>query len=448
MNTPFSRRRFLAAAGSSLALAGHSKGKSPTPNERLSVAAIGMGGQIQGHVQKILKSGHHMAAFCDVDENQIQSSLKRHKKTSAEVKTYTDYRVLLEKESGIDAVIIATPDHWHAPICRAAMAAGKHVYCEKPLTHTLKEARDLRELSRSSKVVTQTGNQGSASSNIRRSMELIDAGVFGDISDIHVWHPGLSAPYGTNRPSDVDPIPDGLNWDFWLGPSPKRGYKAAIYHPAQWRAWYDFGNGTLGDFCCHSFNLPVRALDLDYPDRISISGKKLGMETFPESCTTSYHFAKKGERGPVRLHFHVGDEPPAERTQELRDTFGGLPRVGCLFEGTKGQLSAGLWNSQCYVRLKGEAKFRGADNHEAAKPIPETIPRSKGHMQEWLDACRGQGKVFADFDFGGHLTEIGLAGIVALRLQQDISWDGPNMKVPNMPEAERFMQKEVRTKYL
>ncbi len=449
MKTSSTRRHFLATAGSTLILPHLSRGKTRLPaSERLSVAAIGMGGQIQGHVRTLLDRGHHVAAFCDVDEKQIQSSQKNHKAAADKIKTYGDYRVLLEKEKSLDAVVIATPDHWHAPICRAAMAAGKHVYCEKPLTHTLGEARQLRELSRASKVVTQTGNQGSASPNIRRSMELIAAGLFGPITDVHVWHPGLSAPYGTDRPAQGDPVPAGLDWDFWLGPAPVRPYKKEIYHPARWRAWYDFGNGTLGDFCCHSFNLPVRALDLDYPDRISVTGKKMGKESFPIDCTTSYHFPAKGKRGPVMMHFHVGDGLPQNLVQDLAGTFGKLPRVGCILQGTKGQLSAGLWNSQCYVRLKDEAKFRGADNHEAAKAIPETIPRSKGHMDEWLDACRGQGKVFADFDFGGHLTEIGLAGIVALRLQREIPWDGPNMNVPGLPEADRYIRKEDRPKYL
>jgi predicted dehydrogenase len=448
MNPSLTRRKFLAAGTSALILPSSSPAAALPRSERLHLAAIGMGGRIQGLVDHAMKLGHEVTAFCDVDERQLAASKKRRPQIADKVHSYQDYRVLLEKEKTLDAVIIATPDHWHAPICHAAMDAGKHVFCEKPLTHTLEEARTLRERTRRSKVVTQTGNQGSASSNLRRSMELLAAGLFGDITDIHVWHPGLQAPYGTQRPQDSDPVPEGLDWDFWVGPAPSRPFKEALYHPAQWRAWYDFGNGTLGDFCCHSFNLPVRALALDYPDKILVRGEKMGLETFPVSSTTSFHFPAKGDRREVMLHFHVGDPPPEERTEELRKTFGGLPRVGCLFHGTKGQLSAGLWNSQCYVRLNGEAKFLGADNHEAAKPIAQTLPRSKGHLEEWLDACRGEGTTFADFDFGGHLTEIGLAGIVALKLQQDIPWDGPAMKVPGMPEADRLVRKENRPDYL
>lgn len=444
---PWSRRRFLTTSSSAL-VASSAAGKSLAPSEQLKVAAIGMGGRMRPHVDQLLKLGHHVSAFCDVDEGQIDAAKARHPDAAEKIASYKDYRVLLEKEKALDAVIISTPDHWHAPICRAAMAAGKHVFCEKPLTHTLAEARELRELHRESKVATQTGNQGSASPNIRRSMELIASGMLGDITEVHVWHPGLKAPYGTNRPKKGDPVPRGLDWDFWLGPAPQRPFKSSIYHPGQWRAWYDFGNGTLGDFCCHSFNLPLRALELDYPDRIAIVGEPLGKETFPTSSTTSFHFPAKGKRARVMLHFHVGDGLPQRFVDDLSGTFGSLPRVGCLLQGTKGQLSAGLWNSQCYVRLDGEAKFRGADNHDAAKAIPQSIPRSAGHMEEWLNACRGRGKTFADFDHGGHLTEIGLAGIVALRLGRDIEWDGPNMKVVGAPEADQYIRKTDRPDYL
>jgi predicted dehydrogenase len=420
-----------------------------TPGKKLNVAGIGLGGQIQGHLSRLLQMGHHIGALCDVDANQIAGTRGRHKAGVAAAKDYRDYRVLFEKEKSLDAVVIATPDHWHAAICRAAMEAGLHVYCEKPLTHTVPEARGLRELSKKSKVVTQTGNQGSASGNLRRSIELIQADFFGAISDIHVWHPEHGWPSGDDRPDGSDDIPAGLDWDFWLGAAPVRPYKSGIYHPAKWRGWYDFGNGSLGDFCCHGFNMPVRALELDYPTKIDIVGTELGKESFARSCTVTFHFPARGERGPVKLHFYTGGDLPPENLQEdLKGTFGSLPRTGCILEGEKGQLESGLWNSHCYVRLNGEKKFLGAGNHKAAKEVPESLPRVKGHIEEWVDACAGGPKVFSDFDTGGHLTEIGLAGIVALRLQKNIAWDGPNMKVPGMPEADRFIHKKGRKTYL
>lgn len=449
-----SRRGFLrntgATAGSLLILPGKSvRGQDPGSTRKLNVAAIGMGGQIQGHTGRLLQLGHNIVALCDVDPGQIAASRERHGEGLAKARAYGDYRKLLQTEDSLDAVVIATPDHWHAPICKAAMAAGKHVYCEKPLTHTIAEARELRELSRASAVITQTGNQGSASGNLRRSMELISAGFFGAISEIHVWHPQHSWPSGVNRPEGSDPVPDGLDWDFWLGGAPVRPYKSDVYHPAKWRGWYDFGNGSLGDFCCHGFNLPVRALNLDYPSRIEVSGEGLGKESFAASCTVRYHFPQRGERRPVQMVFYTGgDLPPDRVTADLRSSFGSLPGTGCLLIGEKGQLQSGLWNSDCYVKLWDDKKFVGAGNHPAAKEIPVTLPRVKGHLDEWVEACLGGPGVFADFDHGGHLTEIGLAGIVALKLQKDIAWDGERMQVPGLPEASRFIHQKGRDTYL
>jgi len=423
--------------------------KAKPADGKLNIAFIGMGARIQGHVGRILQLGHHVTALCDVDSGQIAGSQKRHGEGVAKAAAYADYRVLFDKEKSLDAVVISTPDHWHAPICRAAIQAGKHIYCEKPLTRTLGEARQLRELSKSSQVVTQTGNQGSASGNLRRSMELIEAGFFGAITEIHVWHPGHSWLSGVERPAGSDPVPAGLDWDFWLGTAPVRPFKSNTYHPYVWRGWYDFGNGSLGDFCCHAFNLPVRALNLDYPVKIEVSGTDLGMESFAKACTVRYHFPARGNRGPVVLNFYTGgDLPPEDVTASCRNLTGKLEGTGCLLVGTKGQLQSGLWNSDCYVKLNDEKRFFGAGNHAAAKEVPLSLPRVKGHLDEWVDACLGGPKVFSDFDFGGYLTEIGLAGVLALRLQKDIAWDGAKQQVPGMPEADRLIHPEARTKYL
>ena len=441
-----SRRTFLRSASSLLVLpGGWLRGQRA---KRLAIGFIGMGGKIQGHVSELLKMGHHAAAFCDVDEQQIAASKKRHGDPVRGVAVYRDYRELLARERSLDAAVIATPDHWHAPACRAAIRAGKHVYCEKPLTHTIAEARELREMSRGAAVVTQTGNQGSASPNLRRSIELIQAGFFGEIQDIHVWHPAHGWPSGEDRPAQGDAVPAGLDWDFWLGTAPVRDYKAGIYHPGKWRGWYDFGNGSLGDFCCHGFNMPVRALRLDYPEKIDVRGEGLGRESFATACTVTYHFPAREGRGAVRLHFYTGGHLPAEEvTAALRGTFGSLPRTGCLLVGEKGQLQSGLWNSDCYIKLNADAKFIGEGNHPAAKAVPLTLPRVKGQLDEWVDAIQGGPKVFADFDLGGHLTEIGLAGVVALRLQKSIPWDGAAMQAPGMPEADAFIRKKDRAAY-
>lgn len=451
--TRISRRHFLASTAGAVSFSvlpsGSFGADGTSPTSKLDIAFIGMGSQIQGRMSELLSLGHNAAALCDVDENQIAKSRAKHGDAAAKATAYTDYRRLFEKETSLDAVVIATPDHWHATICRLALQAKKHVYCEKPLTHTIAESRRLRELSRQSDVVTQTGNQGSASPNLRRSIELIEAGIFGQITDIYIWHPVHAWAGDQARLDQSDPIPKGLNWDFWCGPSKVRPYKQGVYHPHHWRSWFDYGNGFVGDFCCHAFNMPVRALKLEYPDRIAIKGTKLGYDCYPASSRIRYRFPARGDLAPVTMHVYDGGLYPEHGELDvLLPTFGKRPRVGCLLVGEKGHLSAGLWNSDCYVKMKDEQKFRGAGTHPLAQTIPQRLPRVSSHIQEWVDAIQGGPKPFADFDLGGHLTEIGLAGNVALRLQKDIEWDGPNMKVVASKEADPFVHKTNREQWL
>ena len=452
-NTPINRRRFLAtsaSAASLLVLPSRAFGEDEAkPQQKLNIAFIGMGSQIQGHVKALYMQGHNVAAICDVDENQITLTKKRLGEPVENSTVYTDYRALFKKEKYIDAVVIATPDHWHAPICKMAIEAGKHVYCEKPLAHTVSEARMLRELSRQSNVVTQMGNQGSATDGLRRSIELIQAGFFGQISKIHMWHPKHDWPSGINRPDTPDPIPEGLQWDFWCGMAPLRPYNKEIYHPKKWRGWYDFGNGSLGDFCCHAFNMPVRALKLDYPTSIEVSGKGLGFESFSAASTTKLHFPAKGERDPVSFLFYTGgDLPPSEIYDIATKSYGGEQRTGCILETEKGLLWSGLWNMECYIKLHGEEKFIKHTEHAAAMEVPQTLPRVESHLKEWTDAILTGSETFSDFDTGGHLTELGLAGTVALQLQKNIKWDGPNMKAPGTPEADALIHRQNRTNWL
>ena len=420
-------------------------------NKKLNIGFIGMGGQIQGHVRNTLQLGHNVVAFCDVDPNQTDRSRNRHKDNAGSINAYMDYRLMLENEKALDAVVIGTPDHWHAPICTAAMKAGKHVFCEKPLTHTVAESRDLRNLSRTAKVVTQTGNQGSASPNLRRSIELIQSGLLGQVSNVHVWHPAHGWPNGGARPTGEDPVPKGMNWDFWCGPSPLRPYKSGVYHPGKWRGWYDFGNGSVGDFCCHSFNMPVRALNLKYPSEVRISKvEKAGFETYAKTVTHTFHFPAEGKRAAVNLIYYTGgvDMPPKHITDAMVGTFGSVPRVGAVVEAENGLLSSGLWNSQCYVKLNDEKKFVGGGNHGEAKKVGQTLPRANGHYREWTDAILDGGKTFAPFEIGGHLTEIGLSGIVALKLQRNLKWDGEAMKAKGIPEADALVRKKNRKRWL
>jgi predicted dehydrogenase len=420
-------------------------------NSKLNIACIGLGGQMHALMKQLLTFEQKMniVALCDLDANRIAEMQKTLAPALAKAKVYKDYRELLEREKSLDAVVIATPDHWHAAISKAAIQAGKHVYCEKPLTHTVAEARQLAALAGQSKVVTQTGNQGSGSDNFRRSMELIQAGVLGAVSAVHIWHPPHGWPNGVDRPEGADPIPEGFDWNNWLGPAPLRPYKQGIYHPGAWRGWYDFGGGSVADFCCHSFSMPVRALALSYPIRIEVSGTPLGRDSFPKACQVHFSFPARGNRGAVSIHFYTGGEkpcsvmPPSEVTEGLAETLDKIPTTGCLLVGDKGTLSAGLWNNECYVRMKGETSFMGT-NHEAVKSVPKTLPRARDHLLEWLDACRGEGKTFSPFAIGGHVTEIGAAGLVALRLGRDIEWDGPAMVAKGLPEAAALVRPQHR----
>jgi predicted dehydrogenase len=451
------RRKFLgatatataaaAAAGPmvlrSPALAGEA---APVAGDRLNIAIIGAGRRMQPLLKTLTQGlSQNVVALCDVDSNQIDRTRKSIGEPLAKAKDYKDYRKLLESEKSVDAVVVATPDHWHARICQAAIEAGKHVYCEKPLTHTLAESRLIRELSRKAKVVTQTGNQGSAATPLRRAIEVIQAGALGQVREVHAWHPPHGWPCGVDRPAGQDAVPAGFDWDFWIGPAPMRPYKSDIYHPIAWRGWYDFGGGSVADFCCHAFNLPVRALQLTYPEKIEISGTDMGKESFPTSCKVVYSFPARGDLPPVKIFWYTGQiMPPEDVTNVMLPTWGKISGTGCLIVGEKGTISAGLWNDACTLKLKDEPKFRGIMDHQAVKDVAETIPRVAGHIDEWVDACKGKGKCFSDFDFGGRLTEIGLAGMVALRLNRDIEWDGLAMKVKGAPEADAIINPKCR----
>jgi len=437
------RRSFLAgtstaaiAAAALPTLVPSSVFGADAPSNKLNVACVGMGGRMGRLVANLDARKQNIVAVCDVDATRLG------RKNAG---TYADYRKLMDDAKAFDAVVVGTPDHWHSRICAAAMQAGKHVFCEKPLTHTVAEARALGALARKCKVVTQTGNQGSASTNFRRSVELIQAGVCGQIREVHIWHPKHGWPSGVDRPAGEDKIPGGLDWDFWIGPSPMRPYKQGVYHPGKWRGWYDFGGGSIADFCCHSFSMPVRALGLEHPERIEISGKGLGKESFAESCTVKFRFPAKGNRGPVTINFYTGgDMPPQEAMAGMKETFNGPGRTGALVIGDKGTIRAGLWNNQCYLKMKDDKKFLGGFKHPAARDVPLTLPRTSGLVEEWLDACRGKGKTYSPFEFGAHVTEIGCAGVVALRMQKNIEWDGKAMKVKGAPEADALIDPKPR----
>jgi predicted dehydrogenase len=438
-----------AAVGGPLAM--RSGVASTAANSRLNVALVGCGGQGRGDMSGLLSTnGANLVALCDPDAEMIARARNDLVKSGGDaVKEYEDYRRLLDDAARIDAVLIATPDHWHAPLCKAFIKAGKHVYCEKPLTRTIGEARELRDLARASKVVTQMGNQGSSSEALRRCAELIRAGVLGKVRAVYQW--GIHGFARDGNADGEDPIPTGLNWDLWVGPSAVRPYKKGVYHPASWRGWYDFGNGSLADFCCHDINLPMRALDLGYPERIVLNvNPRNPWEQTPGKAAVEFHFPARGDLPPVTLYWQGGGKPPAEVLAPLESPKADTKEEpsGVMIVGEKGCIHTDHWGFSGQVRLEGEGRMSDVLHHEATKDLPAVLPRTRGHGHEWLDACRGDGKTFSDFETGGKLTEIGLAGVLALRVGKDLEWDGEKMEATNAPEAARFVHAEYRKKWL
>ena len=451
-----SRRSFLknsaAALGSAafsgpLILSGAEVG-STAANSKLNLAVVGCGGQGRGVMRNLLSHGANLVALCDPDTAMIDKAradaLKSGGEATKDANAYEDYRRLLDNTLSVDAGLVATPDHWHAHLCKAFMKAGKHVYCEKPLTHSVAEARELRELSRTSNVVTQMGNQGSASESLRRCTELIRAGVLGQIREIYEC--GIAGTANEGSAKGEDPVPQGFNWDLWVGPSAMRPFKKDVYHPFRWRDWFDFGNGRLADFCCHAINLPMRALDLSYPEKIVVNmqdGKQIA-----DKAEVEFHFPARGSLPPVTLHWQGNGKPPAEALKPLSDVYGDRAPKGVLIVGEKGCIHTSHWNTGGKIRLNGEPRLSDVLKHDATKHISKTLPRTENHGKEWLDACRGEGKTFSDFDIGGQLTEIGLAGVVGIRTGKSLDWDGEKMEATNAPEAARFVHTEYRTKWL
>ena len=451
-----SRRSFLkvstaalgaAAFGRPLILSGGEAG-STVANSKLNLALVGCGGQGRGVMRGLLSHGANLVALCDPDQEMIDKAradaLKSGGEATKDAKAYEDYRRLLDNAASFDAVLVGTPDHWHAPLCKAFMKAGKHVYCEKPLTHSVAEARELRELSRTCNVVTQMGNQGSASASLRRCTEIIRAGALGQIREVYQWGIGVNANEGSAQGDD--PVPPGFNWDLWVGPSALRPFKKDVYHPFRWRGWFDFGNGGLADFCCHAINLPMRALELGYPEKLVVNvqdGKQIAGKAALE-----FHFPARGSLPPVTLHWQGNGTPPAEVLQPLVDVYQDKTPSGLMIVGEKGCIYTSHWNTGGLIRLQGEPRLKDVLHHDATKDIPETLPRTPDHGQEWIEACRGQGKTFSDFDTGGKLTEIGLAGVVSIRAGKSLDWDGEKMEAKNAPEVTRFVHPEYRTKWL
>ncbi len=450
-----SRRDFLkASAIASAATLGapmllRAAGPATTQAAKLNIAVVGLGGQGRHNMSLLLAAGDNVVGLCDVDEKMIAQAKKEGGEKVEKAVTYTDYRKIIDDKT-IDAVLIATPDHWHTPLCKAFMKAGKHVYCEKPLTHSVGEARELRQLADSlPKVITQMGNQGSATQSLRRCVELIKAGVIGQVHDVHVWLDGGGFPHGIDRPAGEDKVTEGFNWDMWVGPGQLRPFKEKTYHPYTWRGWFDFGNGQLGDFACHSFNLPMRALDLGYPNRVEVMSDGSGRETWPTRNRVKFRFPARKNLDEMTIHWYDGGElPDWGLYHDVLTTYDQLPNVGVLILGEKGTIFTNPWNGAGLIRLKDEPKMKDVLTHAATKDIPVTLPRVNVHVEEWLNACKGGPPTFSPFQIGGLLTEIALSGVLAVRLGHSIDWDGEKQEVRGVPEANKYIHPEYRKDWI
>lgn len=443
-----SRRKFLAqslAATATITIAPrHVLGGAgfTAPSERVRIAGIGAGGMGGGDIRQVSRLGAEIVALCDVDEKQAAETFAAFPTTPR----YKDFREMLEKEHrNIDAVTVGTPDHTHAIATMAAIKMGKHVYCEKPLTHTIHEARALATAARTHKVMTQMGNQGHAREGARLTNEWIRAGVIGEIREVHAWtdRAGNHWPQGSGRPTDHPPVPSTLAWDLWLGPAPSRPYHPS-YAPVKWRGWRDFGTGALGDMGCHIIDHPVWALDLGHPSTIEarttiygsrLEGNRPNLETYPVASIIHYKFPARGNLPPLKLTWYEGGLMPA--TPEEMSEGQRLPGNGVLYVGSKGKMYHGSHG--------GMPQLVPAGLTEEAHKVPRSMPRSPGHHKEWLEACKGGTAPVSNFSYSGPMTEIVLLGVLALRSpNRQLQWDGESLKVKNAPELNRYIHREYR----
>ena len=462
-SSPLTRRRFLyysalvTAGAAAFPAIAKPRPRIPGAGEKLRIGCVGAGGKGSSDIHHC--STEDIVAICDADEKQAQGALKAH----PNARYYQDWREMLDKEEkSIDAVTVSIPDHNHALVASTAIKMGKHVYCQKPLTQTVYEARYLRKLAREYKVVTQMGNQGSSEDGLRRAVEVVQAGVLGPVKQIHVWTNRPIWPQGITRPPGEDPVPAGFNWDLWLGPAAKRPFKKDVYHPFKWRGWFDFGTGAMGDMACHTANMPFRAAKLGYPRLVElIDHSELNPDTYPKTAKIRFVFPPREGLPETEFFWYDGNprdksvkplRPDEDLTKDIRNMMDKVPDSGCLLITEKGQLfSPDDYGARFFVKLNDDSEFKNGNEHEALKSVPITLPRNhlskdtdaKQHL-EWIAGCKGGPTPYSQFEIAAYLTEIILLGCVALRVGKRLEWDGPKMRATNAPEAAHFVKREYR----
>ncbi len=480
-SSSLTRRQFiystaLSATATALTGCATARPRRLSANDKLNIGVVGAGGKGASDTDHC--AGENIVALCDVDETQCAG--QRGKYPNA--KFYRDYRKMLEQEKSLDAVIVATPDHMHAAVAALAMRMGKHVYCQKPLTQTIYEARLLCDLAKKCKVVTQMGNQGSSSDGLRRAVEVVQAGVIGPVRQIHVWTNRPIWPQGMDRPTGSDAVPATLDWDLWLGCAAPRPFKAnwpqpqstagrarsrqAVYVPFAWRGWQDFGTGALGDMACHTANLPFRACKLGYASEVEAVTSPMNKESYPLRATIRFEFPAREGLPPVTFWWYDGgkprpnslfehdrsNKPPEAVTADVRAFMDTVPIAGCLLVGDEGKLfSPDDYGERFFIKLNDDKEFTQGPSHEAVRAVPQTLERNpfqgdidKRQHLEWIAACKGGKPGYSDFAIAAYLTEIILLGCVALRAGKRLEWDGPRMRAKNAPEVAQFVRREYR----
>lgn len=442
---PISRRSFLKSASVASAVASfpailrsQPAGTSQVPKNKLNIALVGVGGRGRAAVTEL--KDENFVAFCDVDEVRAAQSFKDY----PDVPKFSDYRQMLDKMGGqIDAITVSTPDHMHFPIAMAAMQLGKHVFVEKPMSHTIWEAREMARVAKEKKVATQMGNQGHASEGVRLLKEWIDAGVLGEVREVQSWtnRPIGIWPQGNLKAPDhskfIPVVPSTLNWEVWQGVAPERAYDP-MYLPFNWRGFWDYGTGALGDMGCHLLDGVHWALQLDGPSHIEAVSAFDNNFTGPSSSMVTFKFPARGFLAPLTLKWYDGGlipPPPPEFDPEKK-----LPDNGTLILGSKATVLANLYYQS--VRIIPEPKMQ-----ELAPTLPgKTIPRVEGgkHFAEWVRACKGGTPAGSNFDIASRLTELCLLSNVAVRAGRSLEWDASAMKVTNVPEANQYITKNYR----
>jgi predicted dehydrogenase len=438
MSAPkYTRRQFVGATAASAFAFTYVPARVFGANERLNVAGIGVGGKGASDVGGAAEAGCNIVALCDVDQTRAAGTIKKF----PDAKLYTDFRVMLEKRKDIDAVTVSTPDHTHAVAAVMAMRMGKHVYCQKPLTHSVHEARVMAETAAKYGVATQMGNQAHAGEPIRRAVELVRAGIIGPVHEVHTWTNRPIWPQGMREAAAPKPVPSTLDWDLWLGPAPWREYGDG-YVPFQWRGWWDFGTGALGDMACHIMDMAYWALDLKAPSTVEAASEGGNAQSPPWWSTITYEFPARGDQRPVKFLWYDGYRGPngKESPQNLPPAEileGEDPkRWGTVLVGEKGKMFFNRGRTDWLI--KPESIF----DSFAAPPM--TLPRVENEDVEWVSACKGGPAALSNFGYAGPFTEMVLLGNVAIRVGKKVQWDAKNMSCPNAPEADKFLRREYR----